>query len=67
MTAADHLNISLEVLKTFARITGHRDVHDLSADDLYTCGREISEFANIPTHESAPKQRGPLPRPAEGR
>lgn len=44
---ANFLNVSLEELKTFARITGHSSVHDLSVDDLVTVSREISEFTNI--------------------
>lgn len=44
---ANFLNVSLEELKTFARITGHASVHDLSTDDLVTINREISEFTNI--------------------
>lgn len=42
------LHVSLEELKTFARITGHSDLHDLSVEDLCTVSREISEFTNIP-------------------
>ncbi|MGI6069408.1 MAG: glutamate synthase-related protein [Blautia sp.] len=42
------LKVSLEELKTFARITGHENLHDLSVDDLCTINREISEFTNIP-------------------
>lgn len=45
---ANYLNVTLEELKTFARITGHRDIHDLSVDDLVTINREISEHTNIP-------------------
>ena len=45
---ANFLNVSLEELKTFARITGHERLHDLSVDDLCTISREISEFTNIP-------------------
>ena len=45
---ANYLKCSLEELKTFARITGHSNVHDLCADDLCTVNREISEFTNIP-------------------
>ena len=45
---ANYLNVSLEELKTFARITGHRDIHDLSVADLVTINREISEHTNIP-------------------
>ena len=44
---ANFLNVSLEELKTFARITGHSRVHDLCVDDLVTINREISEFTNI--------------------
>lgn len=45
---ANYLNVTKEELKTFARITGHGNVHDLSVDDLVTVSREISEFTNIP-------------------
>lgn len=44
----NYLNVTKEELKTFARITGHGNVHDLSVDDLVTVSREISEFTNIP-------------------
>ncbi len=44
---ANYLNVTREELKTFARITGHTSVHDLSVDDLVTLNREISEFTNI--------------------
>lgn len=44
---ANFLNVSLEELKTFARITGHSSVHDLSVEDLVTINREISEYTNI--------------------
>lgn len=47
MRVANYLNCSLEELKTFARITGHADIHDLCVDDLCTINREISEFTNI--------------------
>lgn len=42
------LNCSLEELKTFARITGHSRLHDLSVEDLCTISREISDYTNIP-------------------
>lgn len=45
---ANYLNVTREELKTFARITGHDCVHDLTVDDLVTVNREISEFTNIP-------------------
>ena len=43
----NYLNVSLEELKTFARITGHSSVHELCVDDLVTLNREISEYTNI--------------------
>ncbi len=45
---ANYLNVSTQELRTFARVTGHRDVHDLSVSDLVTTSREISEFTSIP-------------------
>ncbi len=45
---ANYLSVTREELKTFARITGHSCVHDLSVDDLVTLDREISEYTNIP-------------------
>lgn len=45
---ANFLNVTLEELKTFARITGHENLHDLSVADLCTISREISEHTNIP-------------------
>ena len=44
---ANYLNCSKEELKTFARITGHSNVHDLELSDLCTISREISEFTDI--------------------
>ena len=44
---ANYLNCSAEELKTFGRITGHSDIHELSIDDLCTINREISEHTNI--------------------
>ena len=44
---ANYLNVSLNELRMFARITGHENIHDLSPDDLITISREISEFTDI--------------------
>lgn len=44
---ANFLRVSLEEIKTFARITGHDNIHDMDVDDLCTVSREISEFTNI--------------------
>ena len=45
---ANFLNVSLSELKTFARITGHSSVHDLSLSDLITLNKDIEEFTGIP-------------------
>lgn len=45
---ANYLNVTLEELKTFARITGHENLHDLNVTDLCTTSREISEYTNVP-------------------
>lgn len=43
----NYLNSSFEELKTFARITGHENIHELSVDDLVTINSEISEHTDI--------------------
>lgn len=43
----NYLTCSANELRTFARITGHDDIHDLSVDDLCTINRDISEHTNI--------------------
>ena len=43
----NYLRISTEELKTFARITGHADVHDLNISDLCTINSEISNYTDI--------------------
>ncbi|MDR1731714.1 MAG: alpha-hydroxy-acid oxidizing protein [Synergistaceae bacterium] len=45
---ANFLNVTLEELKTYARITGHPRLHDLSLDDLVTVSSEISGHTCIP-------------------
>lgn len=47
LRVANYLNCSLAELKTFARITGHPNLHDLNVEDLITINREISEFTDI--------------------
>lgn len=44
---ANYLLVSFAELKTFARITGHSNIHDLSLEDLVTINREISEYTDI--------------------
>jgi len=41
------LNVSLAELKTFARITGRSDIHDLDLSDLVTLSRDIAEYTGI--------------------
>lgn len=41
------LTVSLEELKTFARVTGHQNLHDLSTKDLCTIKKEISDYTDI--------------------
>ena len=36
-----------EELRTFARVTGHSDIHDLSKADLFTTSREVAEYTDI--------------------
>ena len=43
----NYLKVSTEELKTFARITGHSDVHDLNIEDLCTINSEISDYTDI--------------------
>ena len=43
----NYLRVSTEELKTFARITGHTDVHDLNVNDLCTLNSEISDYTDI--------------------
>lgn len=43
----NYLKVSTDELKTFARITGHNNVHDLNINDLTTINSEISDYTNI--------------------
>lgn len=43
----NYFNVVNEELKTFARITGNKDIHDLSTYDLITTNNEISKNTNI--------------------
>lgn len=45
---ANYLNVSLAELRSYARITGHRRLHDLGVNDLCTISSEISEHTDIP-------------------
>ena len=48
LRVANYLNVSLAELRSYARITGHRRLHDLSVNDLCTIRSEISEHTDIP-------------------
>ena len=52
---ANFLNVSLEELKTFARITGNTSVHDLSMDNLVTLDKEIAEYTGM-RHAGSPRR-----------
>lgn len=42
------LNVSFRELEMFSRITGHKNIHELSVEDLVTINRELSDYTNIP-------------------
>ena len=44
---ANYLQAVNNELKTFARITGHKSVHELSLSNLVTLDRDISDFTGI--------------------
>ena len=44
---ANFLNCSFDELRTFARITGHDNIHDMNVEDLCTISREISDYTDI--------------------
>ena len=43
----NYFNVINEELKTFARITGNTNIHDLSVYDLVTTNDEIAKYTNI--------------------
>ncbi len=47
MRLANFLRVSTEELESFARLTGHVDVHDLTVSDLCTVNSEISGHTDI--------------------
>ena len=54
LRVANYLNVSLKELKTFARITGHTSVHDLSVTDLVTMDRDIATYTDVPSAGASP-------------
>ena len=54
LRVANYLNVSLKELKTFARITGHTSVHDLSVTDLVTLDRGIATYTDVPSAGASP-------------
>ncbi len=57
---ANFLNVSLEEIKTFARVTGHSSVHDLSVTDLVTLDRNIAAYTDIPFAGASPVVTGEI-------
>ena len=55
---ANYLNVSLKELMTFARITGHTSVHDLSVTDLVTLDQDIATYTDIPFAGASPAAAG---------
>lgn len=45
---ADYFSVVKKELETFGRITGHKDIHELSISDVITTSQEISQNTNIP-------------------
>ena len=45
---ANFLNVSFAELKTFARITGHASLKELSVKDLVTLNNDIAKYTDIP-------------------
>ena len=45
--AANYLQVVKEELKTFARVTGHKSVHELNLSSLITLNRDISDYTGI--------------------
>lgn len=43
----NYLTALNDELKTFSRITGHYNIHDISLDDIATTNKEISDYTNI--------------------
>jgi len=44
---ANFLHVSCGELKDYARMAGHRRLHDMGVDDLCTINHEVSEFTDI--------------------
>ena len=44
---ANYLNVTSEELRSFCRVTGHRDIHEMSVDDLCTIDSEIAQATGI--------------------
>ncbi|MGI6205920.1 MAG: glutamate synthase-related protein [Anaerovoracaceae bacterium] len=44
---ANYFNVIKSELETFARVTGHHDIHELGYSDIVTISREISEYTPV--------------------
>lgn len=47
MRVANYLKVTAEELRSFVRITGHDDIHELSLDDLCTIDSDIERITGI--------------------
>lgn len=45
---SNYLSVTLEEMKTFARICGHENLHEFSVEDLVTTNRDIADHTDIP-------------------
>mgnify|MGYP003220634297 CR=1 FL=1 len=44
----NYFKAAFDEIRTFARITGHKDIHDMTVEDLCTISRDIAEYTDIP-------------------
>lgn len=44
----NYFKATFDEIRTFARITGHKDIHDMTVDDLCTVSQEIAGYTDIP-------------------
>ena len=44
----NYFKAAFDEIRTFARITGHKDILDMTVEDLCTIRRDIAEYTDIP-------------------
>ncbi|MGI6257897.1 MAG: glutamate synthase-related protein [Anaerovoracaceae bacterium] len=45
---ASFYKVTFDELRTFARLTGHKNLHDMTVEDLVTINKEVSDYTDIP-------------------